>query len=187
MFCGKCGKQLEDEAVVCPWCGAPTGVEVGPEIPQQKPGHGRDGYRSVEKTMTSFGISVGLVAMIIYFSGLVNSTILVLVSGCVLLKEKDRWLRAVAAKAMLLTCMFGLISAGLTTLDNGISGLNYLVMSMGAGSLNRMAVQDFCSFLDYVCMVVRDVIFFIAGIQAFNCNNFKVAFIDRMINRNIQK
>ena len=48
MFCGKCGKQLEDEAVVCPWCGAPTGVEVGPEIPQQKPGNGRDGYRPVE-------------------------------------------------------------------------------------------------------------------------------------------
>ena len=81
MFCGKCGKQLEDEAVVCPWCGAPTGVEAGPENPQQKQGNGRDGYRPVEKRMTSFGISVGLVAMIIYFSGLVNSTILVLVSG----------------------------------------------------------------------------------------------------------
>ena len=29
MFCGKCGKQLEDDEVVCPWCGEATGVEVG--------------------------------------------------------------------------------------------------------------------------------------------------------------
>ena len=29
MFCGKCGKQLEDDEIVCPWCGEPTGVEAG--------------------------------------------------------------------------------------------------------------------------------------------------------------
>jgi hypothetical protein len=32
MFCGKCGKQLEDDEIVCPWCGEPTGVEAGEKI-----------------------------------------------------------------------------------------------------------------------------------------------------------
>lgn len=92
--------------------------------------------------MALLGISVGLAAMMIYFSGLISSTILVLAAGYVLLKEEDRWLRAVAAKAILIVCIFGVIGAGITMVENGISGLNYLVMFIGAGPMDRMAVQD---------------------------------------------
>ena len=129
--------------------------------------------------MALLGISVGLAAMMIYFSGLISSTILVLAAGYVLLKEEDRWLRAVAAKAILIVCIFGVIGAGITMVENGISGLNYLVMFIGAGPMDRMAVQDLCSFLNYICLIVRDLILLIAGIQALHCNNFRVGFIDR--------
>lgn len=195
MFCGKCGKQLEDDAVVCPWCGEATEVKVGENVVQQ-PENGEHGQnfddrpnvnREPVKPIALLGISVGLTAMLIYFSGLISSTILVLAAGYVLLKEEDRWLRAVAAKAILIVCIFGAIGAGITMIENGISGLNYLVMFVGAGSLDRMALQDLCSLLDYVCLIIRDLILLIAGIQAFHCNNFRVGFIDRMINRNIQK
>ena len=43
MFCGKCGKQLEDDEVVCPWCGEATGVEVGEKRYSQQPENGGDG------------------------------------------------------------------------------------------------------------------------------------------------
>ena len=59
--------------------------------------------------------------------------LVVLAAGYVLLKEEDRWLRAVAAKAILIVCIFGVIGAGITMVENGISGLNYLVMFIGAG------------------------------------------------------
>ena len=46
MFCGKCGKQLEDDEVVCPWCGEATGVEVGEKRYSQQPENG--GYEGVK-------------------------------------------------------------------------------------------------------------------------------------------
>ena len=103
--------------------------------------------------MALLGISVGLAAMMIYFSGLISNTILVVAAGYVLLKEEDRWLRAVAAKAILIVCIFGAIAAGITMVENGISGFNYLIMMVDAGPLDRMAVQDLCSFLNYACPV----------------------------------
>ena len=115
MFCGKCGKQLEDDEVVCPWCGEATGVEVGEKRYSQQPENGGYGRNTEErsyvnrepvKPMALLGISVGLAAMMIYFSGLISNTILVVAAGYVLLKEEDRWLRAVAAKAILIVCTF---------------------------------------------------------------------------------
>ena len=165
MFCGKCGKQLEDDEIVCPWCGEPTGVEAGEKNYSHQPesrGYSQnteersDVNRAPEKPMALLGISVGLAAMMI-------------------------------AKAILIVCIFGVIGAGITMVENGISGLNYLVMFIGAGPMDRMAVQDLCSFLNYICLIVRDLILLIAGIQALHCNNFRVGFIDRMINRNIRK
>ena len=29
-FCGKCGKEIDDEAVICVHCGCPTGVQAAP-------------------------------------------------------------------------------------------------------------------------------------------------------------
>ena len=130
MFCGKCGKQLEDDEVVCPWCGEATGVEVGEKRYSQQPENGGYGRNTEErsyvnrepvKPMALLGISVGLAAMMIYFSGLISNTILVVAAGYVLLKEEDRRLRAVAAKAILIVCIFGAIAAGITMVENGIS------------------------------------------------------------------
>ena len=33
MFCGKCGNNVPDGAVVCPACGAPTGAAPGAKKP----------------------------------------------------------------------------------------------------------------------------------------------------------
>ena len=92
MFCGKCGKQLEDDEVVCPWCGEATGVEVGEKRYSQQPENGGYGRNTEErsyvnrepvKPMALLGISVGLAAMMIYFSGLISNTILVVAAGYV--------------------------------------------------------------------------------------------------------
>lgn len=32
-FCGKCGKEIDDEAVICVHCGCPTGVQAAPAAP----------------------------------------------------------------------------------------------------------------------------------------------------------
>lgn len=203
MFCGKCGKQIEDDAKVCKWCGQPVeGACPPPEQTQenavhqnpphqerryQTPPHQETPRQTPPVQMASLGISVGLMALCIYFSGLVSGTLLFLAAGYVLLKEKDRWLRAVAVKAVLIVCIFGAVGAGITALENGVYGLNALVSFISSGSMDYMAMQNLCNFLNYVCLILRDVILLVAGIQAFHCNNFRIGFIDRIVNRNIQK
>ena len=67
MFCGKCGKQLEDDEIVCPWCGEPTGVEAGEKNYSHQPesrGYSQnteersDVNRAPEKPMALLGIDV---------------------------------------------------------------------------------------------------------------------------------
>ena len=194
MFCGKCGKQLEDNAVVCPWCGEATGIEPKEKFvhQQENGGYGQNFdnrsnvNRDAAKPMTLLGISVGLMAMLIYFSGVLSSVVLILVAGYVLLKEEDRWLRAVAAKAILIVCIFGAISAVITMSENGILGVNYLAMMIGT-DLDQIAVQNFFSFLNGIALFIRDLILLGAGIRALRYDNLRVGFIDRMINQNIQK
>lgn len=36
MFCKKCGKEITDEAVICPHCGCATGVQKKAEISQKQ-------------------------------------------------------------------------------------------------------------------------------------------------------
>lgn len=203
MFCGKCGKQIEDDAKVCKWCGQPVEGECPPlnqaqentvhqNSPHQEQRYQTSPHQEASRQMppvqmTSLGISVGLMALCIYFSGLVSSMLLFLAAGYVLLKEKDRWLRAIAVKAVLIVCIFGAIGAGITALENGVYGLNALVSFISSGYMDYMAIQNLCNFLNYVCLILRDVILLVAGIQAFHCNNFRIGFIDRIVNRNIQK
>ena len=76
MFCGKCGKQIEDDAKVCKWCGQPVeGACPPPEQAQeravhQNPPHQEQRYQTPPHQeaprqtppvqMASLGISEGL-------------------------------------------------------------------------------------------------------------------------------
>lgn len=132
--------------------------------------------------MTLLGISVGLMAMLIYFSGMLSSVVLILVAGYVLLKEEDRWLRAVAAKAILIVCIFGAISAVITMIENGSLAL----ASIMAEDLLDEARNEF-SIMNGIVLLVRDLTLLIAGLRAYRYDNYRFGFIDRMINQNIQK
>lgn len=62
MFCGKCGKSIDDDAVWCPYCGAKTSAED----------HGR-GRKSQQALI--FGIAIG--AMLVLIAALIVAIILV--------------------------------------------------------------------------------------------------------------
>ncbi|WP_274422079.1 zinc-ribbon domain-containing protein [Blautia sp. XA-2221] len=190
MFCGKCGKQLEDNAVVCPWCGEATGIEPKEKFvhQQENGGYGQNFdnrsnvNRDAAKPMTLLGISVGLMAMLIYYSGVISSVVLILVAGYVLLKEEDRWLRAVAAKAISIVCIFGAISGVIIMMENA-----FLASLLVLGEEWRMPIQDIFSSLNSIALFIRDFILLGAGTRALRYDNLRVGFIDRMINQNIQK
>ncbi len=68
MFCGKCGKQIEDHAKFCPYCGAETGVEVENKKVRRKaapaPGKITEAPEKREKSKSKVGIVIaGLVGV----------------------------------------------------------------------------------------------------------------------------
>lgn len=68
MFCGKCGKQIEDHAKFCPYCGAETGVEIENKKVRRKaaptPGKITEAPEKREKSKSKVGIVIaGLVGV----------------------------------------------------------------------------------------------------------------------------
>jgi len=108
VYCGNCGKTIEDDAAVCPFCGAETGNE------QPCDSQGGEPEKKEERgssQIAGIGISIALYAALIYWSGLLPGVpaVLVLLAGYALITEKDQWLRAVSLKAICTVVCFGVL------------------------------------------------------------------------------
>lgn len=57
MYCKNCGAQIDDQAVVCPYCGVPTGVGQ-PAAPQQAPQQNPYATAPVSADAPSMGFAV---------------------------------------------------------------------------------------------------------------------------------
>lgn len=76
---------------------------------------------------TRLGISVGLLAAIMYFMGILNLLGLLLIAGYILFCEKDLWLRKSAVKAVLIYAVFAVITLILGVIDNCFGILNTMI------------------------------------------------------------
>ena len=76
---------------------------------------------------TKLGISVELLAALMYFIGLINLVGLLIVAGYVLICEKDAWLKRSAVTAIALSVAFSLISVVIGFGDNLFGLFNSLL------------------------------------------------------------
>ena len=82
MFCGKCGKEIENDAAVCKWCGSPTGIEQNCQSEYKK---------TVEAPQkTAFGVSLGVLAAGSYWLGMASELAALLLIAYIFLKEEKR-------------------------------------------------------------------------------------------------
>ena len=80
MYCKHCGKQLSDEAFMCPECGAPTGVK--PPVPIEPP-------KDERTTPTAHNTPLGIIGFVLstfaFVTGIIFGAFLFVFSGAVLL------------------------------------------------------------------------------------------------------
>ena len=208
MYCGKCGKVIDDTAVVCPWCGASTedghGSAGSPELDKMSGKESsprnpsRDKRRLREAAsgqMTEIGITVALFAALIYWSGLITEmpVITVLLAGYVLIREKEQWLRAVALKAVTIIVCFALLLGFINLLvyfkDVMVNIINMMLSTISADASYRQvtgaAFRDILDILRYIILFVRDIFLILSGFMALKYKNMRIPVIDKMVNRHI--
>ena len=208
MFCSNCGKQVEDGMATCPHCGAPmtdgakeatTGDGPAPRRPEGDY-RARGGYREPryeERSEMAFcGISINVLAAIIYWTGLIGSFgyggniqisfWVLLPAGYVLLRERDNWLRAVALKAILLVGVFAAMSIMVCLVDNvGDLILNFVKLVDSDYYNSWEGFNRFLDILRLILIICRNLIFLIAGFMALGYGNLPVIGVDRMVSRSI--
>lgn len=193
MFCGKCGKKIEDGAAVCKWCGAAVETGTQPETDmhsgtQPKPGNdsipaGRASYIP----STELGISVCLLGAAVYWSGMFNELAACLLAGYILLKEKDAWLRIAAVKSVIIIIGFAILNGGISVIQNTLSGFDNFLSLVGTYPIGYTGLHQLCTFLGNLSNVAQSVLLLIGGFQAVKYKNFGLGKIDAIIAKNLKK
>lgn len=132
---------------------------------------------------TRFGISVGLLGALMYFSGIFNGYLLaVIIAGYILLAEDNIWLRKTAVRALtimiicsLLIAMIGLVPDVLTMILS--------LLSVFKASFSISVVNSITSFLTQMISVAEKVLLIVFGIKAINQGTITIPVLDKFINK----
>lgn len=165
MFCGNCGKEIEDNARTCKWCGA-----------------------SVEDTgTTNLVVSTAFLGAGAYWLGLVNELAAFLLIGYILFKEKDVWLKAVALKAGAIIIGINILQGIFYIIEDILSGFNSFLSMVGTMPLGQTGLYQLCGFLITICGIVLDVLLLVCGYQALHYKNLKIGFLDKLISKGLKR
>ena len=209
MFCSSCGKQVDDGVAVCPHCGASmtdsgknASYSAGGGAQRRPEGdyRAREAYREPRyeerSEMALCGVSINVLAAIIYWTGLIGSfsygsyiltSFWVLIpAGYVLIREKDNWLRAVALKALLLVVFFAMMGMFVCLVDDvGDLILKFVKLADSTYYADWAGFNKFLDILRLILIIIKNIIFLIAGFMALGYGNLPVLGIDRMVSRSI--
>lgn len=132
---------------------------------------------------TKLGISVNLMAMVLYFSGLLSSTALFLAAGYILLREEDEWLRKAAVKAVVLVAVFAAGYALVSVFSNGFSAVESLVNGIPKLNFNVRVPLNLDSVLRKLLGIAENLVFFVLGLNALNKKSFSVGPVDSLVEK----
>lgn len=137
---------------------------------------------SMEKT--KLGITVSLLAAIMFFSGTISVLITALIVGYVLLKEEDEWLRSSAVKAMIVIVTFGVLRSGVGLIEYVFSFITYVVQWFTYKTINVPLNLD--RMLNLVFSFLEDALLILFGLKALTKGTVKVSFIDKLVNKHMK-
>lgn len=124
---------------------------------------------------TKLGISVGLFAAILYFSGLVDGMVLFLLAGYALLCEDNKWLRRAAVKAMLVVVIFAVGYGAAGAVSDLFDALASLLNGILKVSISVPLNLD--SVVIYALRCLENIMLILLGVKALRQGtvNFKIA------------
>lgn len=163
MFCENCGQMLEGQEGTCPRCGKPYGGGAAPKSsPENK-----------EKHMAKLGVELCLLGAGVYWLGLINELAALLLAGCILLKEEDIWVRAMAVKGAVVLVGFGVLEV-----------IFQIGQQMPGG---ETPWYEFMAVCLSVIALIKYIFLLICGMRALRYKNVKISGLDRFINRSITR
>lgn len=135
---------------------------------------------------SKLGVSVGLVGAALYFAGLFNGMLLLLVLiGYVLLVEDNEWLRRTAVKSGVIYVMFALMLAVIGLIP-GVIGLIGDFFGIFGGSFSIPFITSIIIFVESGIELIKAVFFILLGIKALNQGTIVIPFVDNFVNKYIQ-
>ncbi len=135
---------------------------------------------------SKLGVSVGLVGAALYFAGLFNGMLLLLVLiGYVLLVEDNEWLRRTAVKSGVIYVMFALLLAVIGLIP-GVIGLIGDFFGIFGGSFSIPFITSIIMFIESGIELIKIVFFILLGIKALNQGTIVIPFVDNFVNKYIQ-
>lgn len=135
---------------------------------------------------TKLGISVCLLAFLLYLSGLVSSLVLFLIAGYILLQEQDPWLRKAAVKAAVIMAAFALAFGAVDILDELLGAGSSLFSSLRIFRAVFEVPKMLTTFLESLLMIVRTVVLIAMGALALKKKDVSAGPLDKLINKHMQ-
>ncbi|AEV70481.1 hypothetical protein [Acetivibrio clariflavus] len=132
---------------------------------------------------TKLDISVGLLGAILYFSGLINFLVLVILAGYVLLFENNAWLRKSAVKAVVIVIAFSVASI-IIGISNSIFDILNTPLSWFRIPFRISWPLSIDSIVLRALDIIEKVVLLVLGFKAFSQGSMNLGPIDNIIDRN---
>lgn len=130
---------------------------------------------------TALGISDAALVCFAYLLALFGGyTPLVLVTGYVLLKEKNDWVRFSVVKAALLTMCFTVLNLVVYLLPNLISFINSICYIFEGSGIRSAAIGNIANALDSGLVLTEKVLFVLLAIKSITHKTLKIGIIDTL-------
>ena len=129
---------------------------------------------------TKLGITVGLLAGGIYFSGLISSLVTFGLIVYVLIREDNVWLKKMAVKAGVIIIAFAILSVGVDMLQE-IFGVFSVIAAQFKKYISFPLGLD--SLLNYVISFLRNATLVFAGFQTLKGRDFRMPVVDEFLNK----
>lgn len=132
---------------------------------------------------SKLGVSVGLVGAVLFFCGVVDSLILlIIVSGYVLLVEENAWLKRTSVKAVILFICFSVLSVLIGLLPDIVSTVGSIANIWGS-SFSLPIISKIVNAFESVLDVVKCILFLILGFKALNQRTLIIPFVDSIVSK----
>lgn len=204
MFCSNCGQKIDDDAVVCKWCGASVDVDDEPqEAPQaseftQQPYGQQQSYMQHKRPRagmavkpdnvsekTTLGIAACLLGAIAFWSGMFSELTACLLCAYILIKEKDEWLRRAAAKAALIAIAAAAVGGCISVLQNIFGSFNSLMSVLGNYGIGGPVMYQIFAITGNVISIIKVVLLLLGGLQTLQYKNFNIGPLDSFISKHM--
>lgn len=134
---------------------------------------------------TKLGISVELLAALLYFIGLINMTGLLIAAGYVLICEKDQWLKRSAVTAVVLSLVFVLVGQVIGFGSNIFGLFNSLLDNFSFIHFRISYPLHIDAFITNAAGLLEKALFVVLGVMALKHKGFQVPGIGGLLKKHM--